>query len=157
MQELLDRYDFAGAYGNFQNIQKLMKKKANLIRVRGPSEFYLRYMNRFIENLSQAKKSELQKYEGKNKKDNNSKFTRFKNEIKKKSQPFANALEAYKKENDIWAEPESEEEEDDKEDDEEDEDVGFDGEDFDDEDFSFSEEDSEVDISDDPDGIVRAK
>jgi len=145
MQSLSDQNDFTRAYGKFQEIQKLVTKNQQLIRVRGPSEYYLIHMNRFLESIAQADKSALKNYEGKDKKDNNKKFTRFKNDLKKKLQPFANQLELFKKENDIWAEPKSDEEDSVQDDDKEEVGDGFDEDDF--SDWSADEESD----SNDPD------
>jgi len=140
MIDLSDQFNWAGAYEQFQELQRLVKKNSKLVRVQGPPEYYLIYMNRFMEALGMAKKDELKNYEGKNKSENASKFSRMQNELlKKKKYPWCEQMRQFKEQNPdkIWAE---EEEQDDEEedvlgDDQED----FNGDDFDDDDFGFSD------------------
>jgi len=146
MIDLSDQFNWAGAYEQFQDLQKLVQKNRKLVRVQGPPEFYLIYMNRFMEALGMAKKDELKNYEGKNKSENASKFSRMQNELlKKRKYPWCDQVRQFKEENPdkIWAE--AEEQDDDEEevigDDQED----FDGDDFDDEDFGFSDSEEESD------------
>lgn len=154
MSSLSDQFNWAGAYEQFQDLEKLVKKNRVLLRGRTPPEFYLIHMNRFIENLGEAKKEELVQYEGKNKSENASKFKRMQNELlKKKKYPYQSEVDLFRKQNPdkIWAEEQEEE-------DDEENDVGAgDGGDLDDEfgadDFSFSdseEEENEDNSGDDP-------
>jgi len=141
MSELSDQFNWAGAYEQFLVIDKLVKKNRQLMRGKAPPEYYLIHMNRFIESLGEAKDSELAQYQGKNKRENASRFKRMQNEILKKKQvPWQKQVEMFKKQHPekIWAEDAPEE--DDIDDDEEagdDDDFGDD--DFGDDDFSFSD------------------
>lgn len=117
MMNLSDQFNWAGAYGQFQDLVKLVDKNKRLIRVRGAPEFYLIHMNRFIENLRVANKEELANYEGKNKSENAKLFKRMQNDLlKKRNIPWSKELDKFKSENDIWADEPEEEDDDDNED-----------------------------------------
>jgi len=150
MMNLSDQFNWAGSYGKFQDLVKLVHKNRGLTRHRLAPEFYLIRMNRFIENLSVAKKEELANYEGKNKSENAKLFKRMQNDLlKKRNVPWSQELEKFKSENDIWAD---EPEEDNDDNDNEGADEQFDADDWDDDEWSNSEIHSDPE---DPDGEKR--